>query len=192
MQQPLGYVETVRIQVGGLTRAQLRASLLSRDVHLNGHAEALLEHPVFDLRDREEIGIVECEVGDFDLRKGGTLPEVFAAARDRGLALCPPDTGPYLRLALTSQANAPDSVLSAGRSPAGALKVAAAPLSDDVEFPKGFYLRVVDDRQWLRGFRCDDEYRFALEDRFAFRLPDQRMSQPEVGDSPTSITRRRP
>jgi hypothetical protein len=69
---------------------------------------------------------------------------------------------------MPAQENAPDSVLSAGRSPAGAVKVAAAPLSDDVAFPKGFYLRVVDGVQWLRGYRCDDEYRFAAGDRFAF------------------------
>jgi len=65
-------------------------------------------------------------------------------------------------------------VLSAGRSPAGALKVASAPLSDDVAFPKGFYLRVVDGTLWLRGFRCDDEYRFTPDDTFAFRSSSRR------------------
>ena len=160
-----------RLQVGGSTRTELRDALHSRGVLLNAHAETLLDHAVFQLRGEEEIGIVERAVGDLELSAGATLPEVFAAAREHGLALCPPDTGPYLRLAMTSQANAPDSVLSAGRSPAGALKVAAEPLSDDAQFPKGFYLRVVDGRQWLRGFRCDDEYRFSAEDRFAFRLP---------------------
>jgi hypothetical protein len=71
---------------------------------------------------------------------------------------------------MMEQSNAPDSVLSAGHSPAGAIKVAAAPLSDDVEFPKGFYLRVVDGQHWLRGFRCDDEYRFGPADRFVFQV----------------------
>jgi hypothetical protein len=88
-----------------------------------------------------------------------------------GLALCPADTAPYLRLAMTWQRNAPDSELSAGRSPAGALKVAAPLLSDDLEYPKGFYLRVIDQQPWLRGYRCDFAYRFDATDRFAFRLP---------------------
>ena len=109
-------------------------------------------------------------MSELGLVDGGTLPEVFAAAARQELALCPPDTAPYLRVAMTWQENAPDSVLSAGRSPAGALKVASAPLSDDDEYPKGFYLRVVDHEPWLRGYRCDLEYRFAAEDRFAFRL----------------------
>ncbi len=40
-------------------------------------------------------------------------------------------------------------------------------LRDD--YPKGFYLRVVDGRAWLRGYRCDDEYDFDPADRFVFR-----------------------
>jgi hypothetical protein len=153
-----------------LTRTELRTALHTRGVLLNAHSETLLDHAIFDIRDGEEISIVERAVGDLDLSDGATLMEVFAAAHNQGLALCPPDAGPYLRLAMTSQANAPDSVLSAGKSPAGALKVATAPLSDDAEVPKGFYLRVVDGKQWLRGFRCDDEYRFSPADKFAFRL----------------------
>lgn len=160
----------VRLQVGGLTRSELKAALESGGILLNAHAQTLLEHPVFELRNAEEVEVVERSAGDLGLSAGGTLPDIFGAARAKGLALCPPDTGPYLRLALTSQANAPDSVLSAGRSPTGALNVAAATLSDDVEFPKGFYLRVVDHQLWLRGYRCDDEYRFSAGDRFAFRV----------------------
>ncbi|MDT0189335.1 hypothetical protein HF984_04290 [Rothia terrae] len=41
-------------------------------------------------------------------------------------------------------------------------------LSDDDEFPKGFYLRVVDDVPWLRGYRCDDLYMHPLESQFLF------------------------
>ncbi|MBO1741067.1 hypothetical protein [Leifsonia sp. TF02-11] len=157
------------VRVGGLTRAELRTALNAGGVLLNAHAETLLEHAVFDTREPETIRIVVRDVGDLGFAEGATLPDVYAAAQSHGLALCPPDTGPYLRLAWTSQPNAPDTVLSAGRSPAGSLKVASAPLSDDVEYPKGFYLRVVDHQQWLRGYRCDDEYVYEPGDRFAFR-----------------------
>jgi len=163
--------EPILLCVGGVSRTDLRAALRSHGVLLNAHAETLLDHEAFDLRDPVELTVVERGVGELGLGDGGTLQEVYAAAREQGLSLCPPDTGPYLRLAMRAQENAPDSVLSAGRSPAGAVKVAAAPLSDDVEFPKGFYLRVVDGVQWLRGYRCDDEYRFAASDRFAFTRP---------------------
>lgn len=80
-------------------------------------------------------------------------------------------TGPYLRLAMPGQHTAPDSVLSAGRAPTGAVHVASEPVTSDPEYPKGFYLRVVDGRQWLRGYRCDDTYVFTPEQRLAFVLP---------------------
>lgn len=89
------------------------------------------------------------------------------------LELCPPATGPYLRLAVTSQSQAPDSVLSAGRAPSGALHVLSAPLSEDHEYPKGFYLRVVDGVSWLRGYRCDDEYRLPPEAAMVLRVPQE-------------------
>lgn len=141
-----------------MARSELLEALRSRGVLLNAHAETLLAHGVFERHEPEMITVVVRSVGDLGRHAGATLPEVFAAARRHGLELCPPDTGPYLRLAMSSQANAPDSVLSAGRSPAGAIKVASERLSDDVEFPTGLYLRVVDGQQWLRGFRCDDKY----------------------------------
>ena len=34
----------------------------------------------------------------------------------------------------------------------------SVPLRADHDYPKGFYLRVVDGVTWLRGYRCDDEY----------------------------------
>ena len=44
-------------------------------------------------------------------------------------------------------------------------------LSRDDEYPKGFYLRVVDGRAWLRGYRCDDGHSWSPDDRFIFQLP---------------------
>lgn len=157
------------VRVGGFTRGELTQLLNDRGVRLNAHSSTLLEHPVFERRDPEDVPVVAATVGQVGPGDGGTLSEVFEVARERTLGLCPPDTGPYLRLAWMSQPNAPDSILSAGRSPAGAVKVAAGLLSGDVEYPKGFYLRVVDHQPWLRGYRCDDEHVFAPDDRFVFR-----------------------
>lgn len=85
--------------------------------------------------------------------------------------LCPAVTGPYLRLAMLDQVSAPDSVMSAGRAPTGSLTIAAEPLNEDQDYPKGFYLRTVDGIPWLRGYLCDDLHEFAQEDTFVFREP---------------------
>ncbi|WP_287903881.1 hypothetical protein [Arthrobacter sp.] len=164
--------DTLRLRVGGLDPACLRAALTARGVLLNAHAETLLDHPAFSARLPEEIIVVQKSVEALGFAAGATLPRVFAVARRRGLGLCPPDAGPYLRLALLHQPDAPDSVLSAGRSPSGSLKVASAPLRDDESYPKGFYLRAVDGQLWLRGYRCGDEYCFPPDQDFIFRVDE--------------------
>lgn len=154
-----------------MPREDLITALGDAGVLLNPHAETLLAHPAFEATEPRTVRVVTRTVRDLGLAKGGRQSEVFAAAQDQGLSLCPLVTGPYLRLALGEQSNAPDSVLSAGRAPTGAIHVASAPVSVDVEVPKGFYLRVVDGQSWLRGYRCDETYVWPPDARLAFTLP---------------------
>ncbi|KRF08293.1 hypothetical protein ASH00_00725 [Arthrobacter sp. Soil782] len=160
------------VRVGGQSRIEVVQSLRDVGVHLNVHAETLLAHPAFDEPVSQTLRIVERTVEQLGLEEGAVQSQVFARARTQGLELCPIVTGPYLRLALMDQSNASDSVLSAGRAPTGAIHIASEPVSEDVEYPKGFYLRVLDGQPWLRGYRCDDTYLWAPEQRLAFVLPE--------------------
>ena len=160
------------VDVGHLTRAQLIQRLSTAGILLNEHARTLLEHQAFDTPQPQTLQVRTCALEALGLPEGAVQSVAFAAARDQGLELCPLVTGPYLRLALRDQANAPDSVLSAGRAPTGSVHVASAPVSEDVDYPKGFYLRVVDDQLWLRGYRCDDDYVWPPEQQLAFVVPD--------------------
>ncbi len=161
------------VRAGGHSRAEVQRFLHTADVLLNVHAETLLAHPAFDNPVRQNLRIVERTVEELGFAHGAVQSQIFSAARNHGLALCPLVTGPYLRLAMMGQPNAPDSVLSAGRAPTGAIHVASEPLSEDVEYPKGFYLRVVDGQAWLRGYRCDDTYVWAPDHRLAFLSPSR-------------------
>lgn len=168
-----------RLEVGGLSRAQLADTLSSRGVQLNAYAETLLDDVVSDRRVPETLDVVVRSIGKLGLTEGAALPRIFTVAREQGLRLCPPDTGPYLGLVLGEEFSSPDAVKSSGRAPTGAVTVASAPLSDDHEYPKGFYLRVVDGRPWLRGYRCDGAHQWAPTDRFAFRVPATLQSRTE-------------
>lgn len=156
------------VRVGGRSRAEVVQLLLNAGVLLNSHAETLLAHPAFEAPAGQSLRIVERTVDALGFKHGAVQSRIFAAARNQGLELCPLVTGPYLRLAMMDQEDAPDSVLSAGRAPTGAIHVASEPLSADVDDPKGFYLRVLDGRPWLRGYRCDDVYMWGPEQRLAF------------------------
>jgi hypothetical protein len=165
-------IERRTVRVGGLTRPDLQSALAAAGVRLNASAETLLEDPLFEGAEAETaatIEIVERTVGQLGLTIGATLPRILASAREQGLLLCPPFTGPYLRLAVPDQPTAPDSVMSNGRPPSGAVHVASERLRAEYDYPRGFYLRVVDGTPWLRGFRCSDVAPWSSDDRFAFR-----------------------
>lgn len=164
---------TWTVRVGGITREELRAQLDAAGIRRNPYAELLLTDPAFDVRAAETVELVERSVADLGLTAGGTLAEVHAAAEAIGLALCPPETAPYLRLSWLDQEIAPDSILSTGRAPTASLQVATPVLRAEHDYPKGFYLRVIDGEPWLRGFRCDEEYVAAPEDRLVFRVPSR-------------------
>ena len=161
----------MQLVVGGLSRHQLRETLAVREVELNTYAEQLLAHSCFEGGTGRPLVVGQRSVGGLGLPDGGSLSEVLAAVQRQDLGLCPPETGPYLRLAMEDQEQASDSVLSAGRAPTGALTIASTPLTEDDEYPKGFYLRVVDGTSWLRGYRCDDDYLWSPHDRFVVRVP---------------------
>jgi len=160
--------ENMTIRFGGQPRAELLEMLSEAGVRLNAHAETLLFDPMFDHPAEHIIDVAIRSVLELGLPDGGTLSQVFEAGRSNGLDVVPLVAGPYVRLAFTQQAQAPDSVLSGGRAPSGSIHIASRPPREDVEYPKGFYLRVVDGESWLRGYRCDGDYVFEPEQRFLF------------------------
>ncbi|MEV8268186.1 hypothetical protein [Microbacterium sp. NPDC076911] len=162
-----------RVFVGHLSREVLLARLHASGTLLNEHANTLLDDSAFDdVGEGEVISIAERSVAAIGLADGATLTQIYARATCQGLLLCPAVAGPYLRFALAQQQSAPDSVLSSGRAPTGSVTVAARALREDDEFPKGFYLRTIDGKPWLRGFRCDDQHLWSPADRFIFRTPE--------------------
>lgn len=163
-------VERLEVCVGGRSRRQLMSDLSSRGVLVNGHAETLLQDVVLDDQASRSVVVTERTVAELGLPAGATLTQIFQAAKQQGLSLCPVDTGPYLRMALNEQVASRDSVMSSGRAPDGGLTVAAEAPSKDDEYPKGFYLRVVEGQSWLRGYRCDDQHTWSPDDRFIFQL----------------------
>lgn len=166
-------VEPVVLEIGTMPRGRLLRALRQRDIQLNESAVTLLADRVFDLSAPESVVLVERSVGDLGLTSGAVLAQIFGTAYELGLRLCPPTTAPYLRLALDCQPSAPDSVLSNGSAPSGSLTVAANPRHADEDFPKGFYLRVISDRPWLRGYHCSSEHVWDPEARFVFRWPSR-------------------
>lgn len=54
------------------------------------------------------------------------------------------------------------------RAPPGSITIASQPLSADNYVPKGFYLRCIEGKLWLRGCRSGFDHVSEADDRFVF------------------------
>jgi len=160
------------LSAGGMSRRELLAALSGSGVRLNASAEVLLNDAVFDQQRLETFSVVCRTVGQLGFSDGANLSSIFERAEKLGFSLCPSIAAPYLRLTLTDQESAPDNVMSNGSAPSSSITVAAPPLDNDDDFPKGFYLRAVNGVLWLRGYHATDKHIWSPGDSFAFKEKD--------------------
>lgn len=158
------------VEVGGLTKSQLLQKLQHNSIMLNKFGEQLFSDDKFHISDKVySVVTVELKVRNLGFQEGATIPELYKKASQLGLKLCPLELGPYLRLKYLDQ---PEGYLGKpvwrNRSPYGAIKIASEILSEDVDFPKGFYLRRIEGVLWLRGYIADDLHVLDPDDHVIF------------------------
>ena len=156
---------------GAVSKSDLLERLARAGVELNDHARILFESDSFVISGEAfTVSIIETSPAGLGLTVGRTLPRIVDAALARGLRPCPLELGPHLRLQHLDQAEQPAvEPQGGGRAPLGSLTVVSAPLVDEDDFPKGFYLRRIDGRPWLRGYRCSMDFEWQPDDRLVFR-----------------------
>ena len=115
------------------------------------------------------IRAVELTANALGLPQGGTLNEIYESALKLGLSPCPLEAGPHLRLQLLDQAEGHwGKPVRQQRAPYGSITIASESLTEDDDFPKGFYLRRIEGRLWLRGYRSLHSHVWDNEDHFVF------------------------
>lgn len=159
-----------QLHIGGVTKPELLLRLKHAGVELNAAAQALFADERFVTAEEETLALcVETDVRGLGLTEGGTFAQIVEAAAAAGLSVCPLALGPHLRLVLLDQAEGLVGFPSTQhRAPPGSITVASAPLDDEEETPKGFYLRRMDGTLWLRGYRSWPGHRWDPGDRFVF------------------------
>lgn len=160
------------VEIGGMSKAALRESLVNAGVRFNDAAESLFADGRFKTSPvRTRVETVEVTAGSLGLAHGGTFAEIVETAAERGLSLCPLELGPHIRLQFLDQ---PEGRLATpvtqNGAPPGSVTVATAPLADDDETPKGFYLRRIDGVLWLRGYYASADHVWNANDRFLFAI----------------------
>ena len=158
------------VGVGGMTAAELLTELEWAGVRLNEAAKTLFASPRFQCcAERREFTTVELSVADLGFSDGAKISDIHQKAAIIGLRPSPIELAPHLRLQYLDQPEGfLGSAMTRHRAPPGSITVAAAPLSEDEDFPKGFYLRRIDGALWLRGYQSGPEHIWGVNDRFVF------------------------
>lgn len=159
-----------QVQVGGATKVELLGRLARTGVELNAAAQILFADDRFQpLPEATTLQCLETDAAELGLVRGGTFADILAAAAAQGWSVCPLELGPQLRLMLLDQTEgAAGFPETRHRAPPGSITIASAPLDDEEETPKGFYLRRVEGTLWLRGFHSWPGHVWDPGDRFIF------------------------
>ena len=159
------------VQLGGLTKSELLEQLQRNAISMNECAERLFASERFTTSaTRYSVTTVDLTVHDLGFPQGAIIGDIYARAGALGLSLCPLELGPHLRLQYLDQPEGywgkPDRQHQA---PSGSITIASEKLTEDDDFPKGFYLRRIKGTLWLRGYRSGPEHIWELDDHFIFR-----------------------
>ncbi len=157
----------IRAKVGGLTKAQIVEKLNGTDAgdgktfQINEYAQNVLAKKECTITEKaEETEFATASPRDLGFTKNPMTKEFLADdfLAPFGLELCRPDDGPSLRRAYTDQ---PDGEW---------LPIAMKPIFSGGDWGV-FSLRRLGSGLWLRtGFSADPGARWALVDRFVFRV----------------------
>ncbi|MDF2038353.1 helicase [Cytobacillus oceanisediminis] len=167
---PDGPFITRTVEVGGLAKSQLLQKLQQYSILMNEYGERLFADDRFTTSDRvSSLKTVELTVMNLGFHDGATTEQLFKRARSLGLELCPHELGPHLRLKYLDQPEGfSGNTTKQQQAPTGSITIASEILTEDDDFPKGFYLRRINGVLWLRGYIADHLHVWNPEDRFIF------------------------
>lgn len=158
------------VRIGGLDRAAILAQLRGLGVQLNRAGERLFADARFRTLPREQaVAIQAITPADLGFPEGATYGAICRRAVEVGLVEAPLELAPHLRLQHLDQAEgAAGRPATRHRAPPGSITVASAPLEDDEDTPRGFYLRRIEGELWLRGYVSGPDHIWSPEDVLVF------------------------
>lgn len=157
------------IEAGGYTKPELIQKMKENNILLNELAGKLIASDYFKVsKEQYQVKVVEVTIKDLGFIDGAVTSELFSKAADLQLNLCPLESAPYIRLAYFNQREGDDEQQLENQAPYGSITLASEILSEDLEVPKGFYLRRIQGDLWLRGYIADEEHVWKPGDHFIF------------------------
>jgi hypothetical protein len=118
---------------------------------------------------RYSVTTVELNVAGLGFPCGATTAEFDERMTVLGLGHWPLELALHLRLQYLDQPEGDGGMpVRQHRAPYGSITIASDKITEEDDFPKGFYLRRINRVLWLRGYRCGPEHVGAPDDYFIF------------------------
>lgn len=105
---PEGKIQKWEMELGGRTEEEIEKELADREnlseedkdkIYISSYAKDMLNNPEFFVSEqKEQFQFIKIKVKDLGFPGGATVREIYEKAEDLGLELCPPETGPIMRL----------------------------------------------------------------------------------------------
>lgn len=158
------------VEVGGLSKGDLIEKFHQSSIMMNEYGKRLFASDRFTTSETKySLETVELTVGNLGFLEGATTNQIYKRASELGLNLCPVELGPHLRLAYHDQPEGGlGNPLQKQQAPSGSITIASEILSEEDDFPKGFYLRRINGVLWLRGYFADHLHVWNADDHFIF------------------------
>ncbi|HRY36805.1 MAG TPA: hypothetical protein P5230_02935 [Candidatus Magasanikbacteria bacterium] len=156
---PEGKIRRYNIEIGGKNKDELEEEMKKQNIVISDWAQDVFNSPDFTTsKTKQNETLIRLKVADLKT-KNQTTDEIFAKAKELGLELCPPETGPNFRLQNQTREY---------------IVIGMKQIADSVRHPRVFTLRNSGDALWLDSndarpdFRWYDYYGFV----FSLRPPE--------------------
>jgi len=169
---PEGKIQTWEMELGGRTKEEILKELEKREkaqgdekIYIYNYAKDMLKRPEFFASEKNEQGkFIKVKVGDLGFSSGATTQEIYNKAEELGLELCPPETGPTIRLDY-------EKIFGKEQPKGEYLRIAMKQIRVSDGDPRVFYvLRYDDDESWLDSTWAEPDYEWNADDDFVFRF----------------------
>ncbi len=158
---PEGRISRYETELGGRSKADVSAELKDKNIYVYDWANQLIESPQFTvLESKERADLVRLTVADLGFPSGATTEQIYEKAKKLGLELCPPETGPRLRLFTDDH----DYML-----------IAMTPITDRDGYPRVFNLNSGAVRLELFARSAEPELRWYAGRQFVFLLRKRKL-----------------
>lgn len=160
------------VRIGGMSKPELIDDLKNHRIELNEAGRSLFANDGFTTSEvPSHVETVEITVLNLGYAQGAAIADISKRAISLGLSLCPLELGPHFRLQYLDQPEGQNGrPVTQHKAPLGSITIVSAPISEDEDTPKGFYLRRINDVLWLRGYRSEPNHIWSPEDHLVFSI----------------------